>query len=139
MVAVLDNFHFDLSLIQSTSHDHAAATSGTTDGERQAPSVSEGERESAPLLEEEEREEERGGMEVAMAGQEDNDGGKDLDAEEEGESMDSTSDERERCVLREEADVAKQLALAKKIHKAIVSSILPSLEAVLTKRVSTFV
>ena len=36
----------------------------------------------------------------------------------------------------EEDELMKRIAVAHKIHKAIVNSILPSLEAVLTKRVS---
>ena len=134
VVAVLDNFHFDLSSIQLTSHEDSSIST-THDSGHQPSSVSEGEREGAPVPEVE-KDGEGGESEEAMA-EHDNESRQDLDKDDEGESEGSTrQDEREQSTLRGEADLTKQLLLAKKIHKAIISSILPSLEAVLTKRVS---
>ena len=134
VVVVLDNFHFDLSSIQLTSHEDSS-TSTKHDSGHQPSSGSEGEREGNPIPEVEEDGEGRE-LEEAMT-EHDSESRLDLDKDDEGESEGSTRrDEREQSTLKGEADLTKQLLLAKKIHKTIVSSILPSLEAVLTKRVS---
>ena len=117
VVAVLDNFHFDLSLVQSTHQEDE----GTNTEQRTSFSQEhcEGERTSvvreADGLESEESQEEL-----------------EMEAD---ESEVSVREQKEKSV-GEDGDLMKQRAMAQKIHKAIVNSILPSLEGVLTKRVS---
>ena len=119
VVAVLDNFHFDLSLVQSlhqeehTSPDKEQQASFKNLSKGDIPLDTKTEFEGETTLEEEESQEE-------------------LEMEEES---DSVQEEMEKSV--EEESRTKQIAAAQKIHKAIVNSILPSLEGVLTKRVST--
>ena len=105
MVAVLDNFHFDLSLAQPL-HGEDTTTAGTNSGQEIS--------DMAP----DEDEETKAGHQT-----------EDLPMEEDSEET------REGKSLRE-GELSKQRAMAQKIHRAIVNSILPSLEAVLTKRVS---
>ena len=117
MVAVLDNFHFDLSLVQSTHQEDE----GTNSEQRTSFSqeLYEGERTSvvreADGLESEESQEE---------------------LEMEVDESESGAREEEEKSVGEDGNLTKQRAMAQKIHKAIVNSILPSLEGVLTKRVS---
>ena len=124
-MAVLDNFHFDLSLAQPWNQN--ATTSSTSDKEQQASSqnLSEGEDIPPEIDTKTEVEDE------TTCGEEENQ--EELEMEEESKGL---QEEKEKSVG--EDDLTKQKAIAQKIHKAIVNSILPSLEAVLTKRVSTF-
>ena len=120
MVAVLDNFHFDLSLVQSTHREDEGTNS------EQLTSFSqelheEGERTSVVR--------ETGGLESEESQEE-------LEMEVD-ESESGAREEKEKSV-GEDGDLTKQRAMAQKIHKAIVNSILPSLEGVLTKRVSRY-
>ena len=118
MVAVLDNFHFDVSFVQSTHQEDEGTNSQQQTSSSQE--LHEGERTSivreADGLESEESQEE-------------------LEMEVDDESESSAQEEKEKSV-EEDGDLTKQRAMAQKIHKAIVNSILPSLEGVLTKRVS---
>lgn len=126
-MAVLDNFHFDLSLAQSLHQD-----GGIADNERRVSSqsfakkdiqaacktgVKKGAEDNAGLESEESQEEQE--ME---------------EEEKEEEGSQSVQEEREKS----EGGLAKQRAVAQKIYKVIVNSILPSLEGVLTKRVSSY-
>lgn len=106
---MLDNFHFDLSLAQSL---HQESEEGDVQPEADTKRKAEG---GVTELESEESQEE-------------------LEIEE--EENECVQEEKERSVR--EGDVTKQRAMAQKIHKAIVNSILPSLEGVLTKRVSKY-
>lgn len=118
-MAVLDNFHFDLSLAQSLHQEDEI-----TDNKRQA---------SPQKLSEEDISLEKDTKTEAedVTGLESEESQEEVEMEEESESV---QEEKERKSVGEE-DVVKQRAMAQKIHKAIVHSILPSLEGVLTKRV----
>ena len=117
-MAVLDNFHFDMSLAQSVHQEDEG-----TNSEQQTSF-------SQELCEEGER--------TSVVREADG-----LESEENQEELEMEEDERESSGLEgkeksvgEESDLTKRRAMAQKIHKAIVNSILPSLEGVLTKRVS---
>lgn len=119
MVAVLDNFHFDLSSLRSPSHEEGEKVIDTSSpgGEHQASS---GQTRSQELPQDEYAEE------IIEH--------KDKTPEELEMEEDDNKDEEGKSV--EEDELTEQRAMAQKIHKSIVNSILPSLEAVLTKRVS---
>lgn len=119
VVAVLDNFHFDLSSIQLSSHNDDRENDDVT--KATSTNQSHGDDEELPPDEggsEEDKESSQEGLEM-----------------EESDSEDIQK-ERESSAGGGQGESLKQVALAKKIHKAIVASILPSLEAVITKRVS---
>ena len=131
VVAVLDNFHFDLSLAQSVC------------SQEEKDKVSDNE-----LLTSSQKGS-GGGVPIKAASVKVEDGEDDvrLESEESQEELEMEEEESEEIVEEEEkkagstgeADRTKQRAMARKIHKAIVHSILPSLEAVLTKRVRTHI
>ena len=127
-MAVLDNFHFDLSLAQSLCQEDSTAT--TSDSKQQAASQNLNEGDIPPEAN------------VAKAESEDDIGLESEESQEESkmeeEESESVQEEMEE-ISAGEGDLAKQRAMAQKIHKAIVNSILPSLEGVLTKRVSAFI
>ena len=120
-MAVLDNFHFDLSLAQSLHQED-----DIIDNEQLASSQKLSEGDIQP--EADAKKEAKGGVTK-------------LESEESQEELEMEEEESE-CVREEkersvgEGDLTKLRAMAQKIHKAIVNSILPSLEGVLTKRVS---
>ena len=122
-MAVLDNFHFDLSLSQSLHRDDEI-----TDNKQQASSQQlHKEGDISPKIDAKREAENHAGLESEESQEE-------LEMEEEEES-ECVQEEKENSV-GEEGDLTKQRAMVQKIHKAIVNSILPSLEGVLTKRVS---
>ena len=127
VVAVLDNFHFDLSSLRSVvdvdeekNDDITTATpSGPShSGEEQIPDDKVVETPTAKL-----------------EGHEGHEGHKGHEGMETEDKSEETQEVKEVSTGKEE-ESSRERMLAKKIHKAIVSSILPSLEAVLTKRVS---
>ena len=120
---MLDNFHFDLSSLQSPSHkDGAGAIITASPGdEHQTPS---GQTLSQELSQDDED------AEASVEHKDKNPEEVEMEEEDDEESC----REEEKSVKEDE--LMKRRAMAQKIHKAIVNSILPSLEAVLTKRVS---
>jgi hypothetical protein len=122
VVAVLDNFHFDLSLAQSVHQEDEVVTNSEQRTSFSQEVCEERDKTSAK------REAKDG------AGLESEESQEELEMEEE-ENESSVQEEKEKSV-GEESDLTKQRAMAQKIHKAIINSILPSLEGVLTKRVS---
>lgn len=122
-MAVLDNFHFDLSLAQSLHQD-----GGIADNEQRVSSQSFAKEDIQAAC--------KTGV---KKGAEDNAG---LESEESQEEQEMEEEEGSQSVQEEreksEGDLAKQRAVAQKIYKVIVNSILPSLEGVLTKRVSSY-
>jgi hypothetical protein len=121
-VAVLDNFHFDLFLAQSVHQEDEVVTNSEQRTSFSQEVCEERDKTSAK------REAKDG------AGLESEESQEELEMEEE-ENESSVQEEKEKSV-GEESDLTKQRAMAQKIHKAIINSILPSLEGVLTKRVS---
>ena len=118
MVAILDAFHFDLSEATPLNERGQSRPSLGAGGGREKL---EGTGKHSRELSKEERKDEM---------------------EEEEEGGDREEDEEmnlEQKVNPEVADNGRvRQALAQKIHKTIVSSILPSLQAVLTKRVKAY-
>ena len=123
MVAVLDNFHFDLSSLQSPSDKDGveAIITASPGGELQAPS---GQTLSQELSQDDDD------AEASVEHKDKNP--EEMEMEEDNDEDSYREDEKSV----EEDKLMKRRAMAQKIHKAIVNSILPSLEAVLTKRVS---
>lgn len=113
-MAILDAFHFDLSEATPLNEREQLQASLDTGGERKKLELGT-EKHSQKLSKEE------GEME----------GGEEGEDREEGEEMDV-----EQKLVADNSRVKQ--ALAQKIHKTIVSSILPSLQAVLTKRVRVY-
>ena len=122
-MAVLDNFHFDLSLSQSLHQDNEV----TVNKQQASSEKLHKEGDVSPKVDAKREA-------VNHAGLESEESQEELEMEEEEES-ECVQEEKEKSV-GEENDLTKQRAMAQKIHKAIVNSILPSLEGVLTKRVS---
>ena len=111
-IAVLDNFHFDLSLVSSEAELGVKGHSTAADGEtaEQSAKVKAGSAEQAV------EDVAEGGEALEMA-----------EEEEVGSDGDSNT------ALCEEA---KRRALARKIYHSIVKTTLPSLQQVLTKKVT---
>ena len=119
VVAILDAFHFDLSEATSLNEREQLQASLDRGGGREKLEL--GTEKHLQKLSKEEGKDEM---------EEEEEGGD----REEGEEMDV-----EQKVDSEVVDNSRvKQALAQKIHKTIVSSILPSLQAVLTKRVRVY-
>ena len=117
VVAILDAFHFDLSEATPLNERERSRASLDAGGGREKL---EGTGKHSRELSKEGRKDETEGEEEG-------------EDREEGEEMDMDQKDPEVA----DNSRAKQ-ALAQKIHKTIVSSILPSLQAVLTKRVKGY-
>ena len=123
VVAVLDNFHFDLSSLQSPPKEEEGKEDVTAvHDDEQTPSDQSLNKDISSNDDVERNIEHEDGTPAELV------------MEDDGE--DTHKDEETKAVGEDES--LKQRATAQKIHKAIVNSILPSLEAVLTKRVSMY-
>ena len=116
MVAILDAFHFDLSEATPLNEREQLQASLDTGGEREKLELGT-EKHSQKLSKEEGKDE--------------------MEREEEGEDREESEEMNVEQKLVADNSRVKQ-ALAQKIHKTIVSSILPSLQAVLTKKVRVY-
>lgn len=128
MVAILDAFHFDLSGAKPLKERNGPSQhSPNPTNERvqsegvSAPTEHSSEEMRDGMKRSEERKDEEGEGEISLMEGEEGEEGEELDVEKkiDSESVDSTVKQN----------------LAQKIHKTIVYSILPNLQAVLTKRV----
>ena len=130
VVAVLDNFHFDLSLAQSLRQD-----GGIADNEQRVSSQSFAKEDIQPACKTGVK---RGAEDNAGLESEESQEEQEMEEEEKEEEEEEGSESIQEEIEKSEGDLAKQRAVAQKIYKVIVNSILPSLEGVLTKRVSSY-
>ena len=135
MIAVLDSFHFDLSYLDKDKEGLVGSVSvaGPTSEGGEGQGGVEGAGEEQGGIEGAGDGDEQGGIEGAMEG---------AGGEQEG-AVGAVAGEEEHEVVEEEergmeneCSVDKKEALARKIYRSIVKTILPNLQQVLTKKVT---